>query len=100
MDVSEAAYCVVILHSLRVFSDIIKGLLFLDLLISDGEVKNKHRQQEWTPPLRTSQGTLFKYIQNFVTAIQGCIADKFNTIAHVQVVELQANWWVVLTYYW
>ena len=47
----------------------------IDLLISDEEWEK--RRQEWTPPpLRTTQGTLFKYVQNVATASEGCVTDE------------------------
>jgi dihydroxy-acid dehydratase len=47
----------------------------IDLLISDEEWEK--RRAEWTPPpLRVSQGTLFKYIQNVATASEGCVTDE------------------------
>mmetsp|Transcript_6076 Transcript_6076/g.11511 ORF Transcript_6076/g.11511 Transcript_6076/m.11511 type:complete len:388 (-) Transcript_6076:20-1183(-) len=49
----------------------------IDLLISDEEWEK--RRKEWTPPpLRCSQGTLFKYIQNVATASEGCVTDEFD----------------------
>jgi len=69
----------------------------IDLLISDEEWEK--RRQAWTaPPLRTSQGTLFKYIQNVATASEGCVTDELITMTNVQaatktpaVVELEAK---------
>ena len=50
----------------------------IDLLISDEEWEK--RRKEWTPPpLRSTQGTLFKYIQNVATASEGCVTDEFGT---------------------
>ena len=47
----------------------------IDLLISDEEWEK--RRQEWSaPPLRTTQGTLFKYVQNVATASEGCVTDE------------------------
>lgn len=47
----------------------------IDLLISDEEWEA--RRQAWTPPpLRTTQGTLFKYVQNVATASEGCVTDE------------------------
>jgi dihydroxy-acid dehydratase len=47
----------------------------IDLIISDEEWER--RRQEWTPPpLRVSQGTLFKYIQCVATASEGCVTDE------------------------
>jgi dihydroxy-acid dehydratase len=49
----------------------------IDLLISDEEWEK--RRKEWTPPsLRSTQGTLFKYIQNVATASEGCVTDEFD----------------------
>lgn len=47
----------------------------IDLLISDEEWEA--RRAAWTPPpLRATQGTLFKYIQNVATATEGCVTDE------------------------
>jgi dihydroxy-acid dehydratase len=47
----------------------------IDLLISDEEWEK--RRQEWSPPpLRATQGTLFKYIQTVATASEGCVTDE------------------------
>lgn len=47
----------------------------IDLLISDEEWEK--RRKEWTPPpLRATQGTLYKYIQNVGTASEGCVTDE------------------------
>lgn len=47
----------------------------IDVLISDEEWEK--RRQEWTPPpLRSSYGTLFKYIQCVSTASEGCVTDE------------------------
>lgn len=47
----------------------------IDLLISDEEWEK--RRQEWSaPPLRTTQGTLFKYVQCVATASEGCVTDE------------------------
>ena len=36
--------------------------------------------KEWKPPpLRASQGTLFKYIQSVSTASEGCVTDEVGT---------------------
>lgn len=49
----------------------------IDLLISDEEWEK--RRQEWTPPpLRTSAGTLFKYVQCVATASEGCVTDELG----------------------
>jgi len=69
----------------------------IDLLISDDEWEK--RRQEWTPPpLRVSQGTLFKYIQSVATASEGCVTDEIDNTSNVQaavktpaVVELEAK---------
>jgi len=50
----------------------------IDLLISDEEW-DKRRQAWRPPPLRVTQGTLFKYIQNVATASQGCVTDEVGT---------------------
>lgn len=50
----------------------------IDLLISDEEWEA--RRKAWSPPpLRSSQGTLFKYIQNVATASEGCVTDEVGT---------------------
>jgi len=47
----------------------------IDLLITDEEWEK--RRQEWKPPpLRATQGTLFKYIQAVATASEGCVTDE------------------------
>merc|ERR1712232_1254300 len=53
----------------------------IDLLISDEEWEQ--RRKEWVPPpLRSNQGTLFKYIQNVATASEGCVTDEFGENAN------------------
>jgi dihydroxy-acid dehydratase len=50
----------------------------IDLLIRDEEWEK--RRAAWTPPpLRVSQGTLFKYIQCVATASEGCVTDEAGT---------------------
>lgn len=69
----------------------------IDLLISDEEWEK--RRQEWVPPkLRSSNGTLFKYIQNVATASEGCVTDEVDNSSNVQaapktpaVAELEAK---------
>mmetsp|Transcript_4446 Transcript_4446/g.6793 ORF Transcript_4446/g.6793 Transcript_4446/m.6793 type:complete len:646 (-) Transcript_4446:449-2386(-) len=69
----------------------------IDLLISDEEWEK--RREEWTPPpLRSSHGTLFKYIHNVATASEGCVTDEFDETGDSQaaaktpaVVELEAK---------
>lgn len=47
----------------------------IDLLVDDDEWER--RRAEWSPPpLRASQGTLFKYIQCVATASEGCVTDE------------------------
>jgi len=47
----------------------------IDLLISEEEWEKRRR--EWkAPPLRASQGTLFKYIKSVKTASDGCVTDE------------------------
>ena len=47
----------------------------IDLVISDEEWEK--RRKEWSPPpLRSTQGTLFKYIQCVATASEGCVTDE------------------------
>lgn len=51
----------------------------IDLLISEEEWEK--RRQEWSPPpLRATQGTLFKYIQCVATASEGCVTDETGNI--------------------
>lgn len=60
----------------------------IDLLISDEEWEK--RRQEWTPPpLRTSAGTLFKYVQCVATASEGCVTDEagLGTTSAKEIVE-------------
>ena len=47
-------------------------------MISDEEWEK--RRKEWSPPpLRTTQGTLFKYVQCVATASEGCVTDELLT---------------------
>ncbi len=47
----------------------------IDLLISDEEWER--RRKAWVPPpLRVTQGTLFKYVQCVATASDGCVTDE------------------------
>lgn len=49
----------------------------IDLLISDEEWEK--RRKEWkAPPFRSTQGTLFKYIQSVATASEGCVTDEVD----------------------
>ena len=58
----------------------------IDLLISDEEWEA--RRKAWVPPpLRVSQGTLFKYIQNVATASEGCVTDEIGTASAAQIAE-------------
>ncbi len=51
-------------------------------MISDEEWEA--RQKAWSPPpLRTSQGTLFKYIQNVATSSEGCVTDEAKSASVV-----------------
>jgi len=55
----------------------------IDLLISDEEWEK--RRKEWAPPpLRSTKGTLFKYIQNVATASEGCVTDEFKNVGSVE----------------
>mmetsp|Transcript_18670 Transcript_18670/g.43504 ORF Transcript_18670/g.43504 Transcript_18670/m.43504 type:complete len:583 (+) Transcript_18670:90-1838(+) len=57
----------------------------IDLLISDEEWEK--RRQEWAPPpLRATQGTLFKYIQCVATASEGCVTDEVGTASAEEIV--------------
>jgi dihydroxy-acid dehydratase len=54
----------------------------IDLLISDEEWEE--RRKAWSPPpLRSSQGTLFKYIQCVATASEGCVTDEVGDSANI-----------------
>ncbi|KAL3945640.1 MAG: hypothetical protein SGBAC_000296 [Bacillariaceae sp.] len=58
----------------------------IDLLISDEEWER--RRMEWTPPpLRSSQGTLFKYIQGVATASEGCVTDEISTASASEIAD-------------
>ena len=58
----------------------------IDLLISDEEWEK--RRMEWTaPPLRCSQGTLFKYVQSVATASEGCVTDEVGTASAAEIVR-------------
>lgn len=69
----------------------------IDVLISDEEWEK--RREEWVaPPLRSSNGTLFKYIQNVATASEGCVTDEVNNAGEAKaapktpaVAELEAK---------
>eukprot|EP00614_Pseudopedinella_elastica_P026812 CAMPEP_0172616102 /NCGR_PEP_ID=MMETSP1068-20121228/62706_1 /TAXON_ID=35684 /ORGANISM="Pseudopedinella elastica, Strain CCMP716" /LENGTH=600 /DNA_ID=CAMNT_0013421435 /DNA_START=129 /DNA_END=1931 /DNA_ORIENTATION=- len=51
------------------------GTRTIDLLISDEEWEA--RRKAWTPPkLRTSSGTLYKYVKAVATASEGCVTDE------------------------
>jgi dihydroxy-acid dehydratase len=55
----------------------------IDLLISDEEWEK--RRKEWSPPpLRATQGTLYKYIQSVATASEGCVTDESNKSSATQ----------------
>ena len=58
----------------------------IDLLISDEEWEA--RRAAWKPPpLRSSQGTLFKYIQCVATASEGCVTDEIGTASAASIAE-------------
>lgn len=58
----------------------------IDLLISDEEWEA--RRKAWNPPpLRSTQGTLFKYIQSVATASEGCVTDEVGTASAAEIVE-------------
>lgn len=58
----------------------------IDLLISDEEWEK--RRKAWSPPpLRSTQGTLFKYIQCVATASEGCVTDEVDTSTAKEIVE-------------
>lgn len=52
----------------------------IDLLISDEEWE-KRRKEFVAPPLRSSFGTLFKYIQSVATASEGCVTDEVGSVS-------------------
>jgi len=65
--------------------DATSGKRTIDLLISDDEWEK--RRKEWVPPpLRTTQGTLFKYIQSVATASEGCVTDEIGTATAADIV--------------
>lgn len=46
----------------------------MDVLVSDEELAK--RREHWTaPPLKATQGTLYKYIKAVGSASQGCLTD-------------------------
>lgn len=47
----------------------------IDILISDEELESR-KKQFVPPPLKATQGTLFKYIKNVSTASEGCVTDE------------------------
>jgi len=58
----------------------------IDLLISDEEWE--YRRSQWSPPpLRATQGTLFKYIQSVATASEGCVTDEVGTATAAEIVS-------------
>lgn len=58
----------------------------IDLLISDEEWEA--RRKAWTPPpLRSTHGTLFKYIQCVATASEGCVTDEIGVASGAAIVE-------------
>jgi len=58
----------------------------IDLLISDEEWEA--RRKAWSPPpLRTTQGTLFKYVQCVATASEGCVTDEVGSGSAAGIVE-------------
>jgi dihydroxy-acid dehydratase len=58
----------------------------IDLLISDEEWEK--RRKAWSPPpLRSSYGTLFKYIQCVATASEGCVTDELDSTTAKEIVE-------------
>ena len=63
----------------------------IDLLISDEEWEE--RRKKWTPPpYRSTQGTLFKYIQCVKTASEGCVTDEvFEGDKTAEAVEASAS---------
>ncbi len=58
----------------------------IDVLISDEEWEK--RRQEWSPPpLRSTAGTLFKYIQCVATASEGCVTDEARGSSPGEIVD-------------
>ena len=46
----------------------------MEMEVSDAELTSRHNA--WTaPPLKSKQGTLYKYIKSVGTASEGCITD-------------------------
>mmetsp|Transcript_1621 Transcript_1621/g.2523 ORF Transcript_1621/g.2523 Transcript_1621/m.2523 type:complete len:640 (-) Transcript_1621:112-2031(-) len=58
----------------------------IDLLISDEEWEQR-RKDFVAPPLRSSFGTLFKYIQSVATATEGCVTDEVGMASASEIVE-------------
>lgn len=58
----------------------------IDLLISDEEWE-KRRKDFVPPPLRSNQGTLFKYIQCVATASEGCVTDEIGTASAADIMS-------------
>ena len=49
----------------------------IDFDVSEGEIAR--RRKNWTPPpLKVSQGTLFKYVKAVSDASHGCITDSLD----------------------
>lgn len=58
----------------------------IDLLISDEEWEK--RRATWVPPpLRVTQGTLFKYVQCVATASEGCVTDEVGSGSAAEIVS-------------
>lgn len=58
----------------------------IDVLLSDDEWER--RRKAWVPPpLRVSQGTLFKYMQCVATASEGCVTDEVGNASAKAIVE-------------
>lgn len=62
----------------------------IDLLISDEEWESR-RQAFVPPPLRASQGTLFKYIQSVATASEGCVTDEVSESSAAETLHASAK---------
>jgi dihydroxy-acid dehydratase len=58
----------------------------IDLLISDEEWEQR-RKAFVAPPLRTSFGTLFKYVNCVATASEGCVTDEIGMASAAEIAE-------------
>jgi dihydroxy-acid dehydratase len=58
----------------------------IDLLITDEEWKQR-RKDFVARSLRTSMGTLFKYVNSVATASEGCITDEIGMASAAEIAE-------------